>query len=255
MISKNTPHVKNPLTIIAVFAGITEISGTSVIAFLETGQQEIFIWFLVLFPTLLIVLFFVTLNFNPKVLYAPSDFKNEENFLLVHKYDRSTQQSVTESVIVEPGNTIVSRDTSERQVNITGTTLSKVLVSNFANAKSFVSLLTKKNYLTKIYESSRDTSLFETHESIWVGKNIEPSEVIEVIKEAINFYPHFKYLHLSGDGGEDPPEYVHNQMYIGGATSAAKRYKVTAFSSEEVKSLSKQITKSELHKFIRKHYE
>lgn len=33
------------------------------------------------FPTLIVILFFATLNFNPKVLYAPSDFRNEENFL------------------------------------------------------------------------------------------------------------------------------------------------------------------------------
>jgi hypothetical protein len=33
------------------------------------------------FPTLLILLFFITLNFNYKVLYAPSDFKDEDNFL------------------------------------------------------------------------------------------------------------------------------------------------------------------------------
>jgi hypothetical protein len=34
-------------------------------------------------PLLLVILFFITLNFNPKVLYAPSDFQNEDNFLLL----------------------------------------------------------------------------------------------------------------------------------------------------------------------------
>jgi hypothetical protein len=33
------------------------------------------------FPILLAGMFFATLNFNPKVLYAPSDFKSDENFL------------------------------------------------------------------------------------------------------------------------------------------------------------------------------
>ena len=34
-----------------------------------------------LFPVFLVGIFFLTLNFNHKVLYAPSDYKNEDNFL------------------------------------------------------------------------------------------------------------------------------------------------------------------------------
>ena len=72
--------IRNPLTIIAIFAAIAEISGTLVLPFISTENQGIYIWFLMVFPLLLIILFFVTLNFNHKVLYAPSDFKNEDNF-------------------------------------------------------------------------------------------------------------------------------------------------------------------------------
>lgn len=72
--------IRNPLTIIAIFAAIAEISGTAVLPFITDGNQGTYVWFLMIFPLLLIVLFFVTLNFNHKVLYAPSDYKNEENF-------------------------------------------------------------------------------------------------------------------------------------------------------------------------------
>lgn len=73
--------VSNPLTIIAIFAGLAEVSGTVVLPFLKDGSQALYLWFLMAFPILLILLFFITLNFNYKVLYAPSDFKDEENFL------------------------------------------------------------------------------------------------------------------------------------------------------------------------------
>ena len=73
--------ISNPLTIIAIFAGLAEISGTVVLPFLEGDSQAIYLWFLMLFPVLLVVLFFITLNFNYKVLYAPSDFQDEDNFL------------------------------------------------------------------------------------------------------------------------------------------------------------------------------
>src|SRR5215208_3382221 len=75
--------VNNPLTIIAIFAALAEVAGTVALGIVAKEMQIIFIWFVMLFPTLLVVLFFVTLNFNPKVLYAPSDFRDEENFLNV----------------------------------------------------------------------------------------------------------------------------------------------------------------------------
>lgn len=80
MIEKMGP-IKNPLTIIAIFAAIAEISGTIVLPFIASANQFIYVWFLIIFPSLLIVLFFLTLNFNHKVLYAPSDYQNEDNFL------------------------------------------------------------------------------------------------------------------------------------------------------------------------------
>lgn len=73
--------IKNPLTIIAIFAGIAEISGTVVLPLIAQENQANFIWFLMVFPHLLIVLFFATLNWNHKVLYAPSDYKDEDNFI------------------------------------------------------------------------------------------------------------------------------------------------------------------------------
>lgn len=72
--------IRNPLTIIAIFAGIAEISGTVILPFVEPANQASYIEFLKYFPTLLVFLFFLTLNFNHRVLYAPSDYKDENNF-------------------------------------------------------------------------------------------------------------------------------------------------------------------------------
>ncbi|MCG9125165.1 hypothetical protein LH460_10895 [Laribacter hongkongensis] len=77
--------VKNPLTVIAIFAGIAEISGTAVLPLIAPENQALYIWFLMLFPFALISLFFLTLNFNHRVLYAPSDFRDEDNFVSILK--------------------------------------------------------------------------------------------------------------------------------------------------------------------------
>jgi len=78
---ENIGTIKNPLTIIAMFAGIAEISGTLVLPFINPENQSVYIWFLMIFPFLLIIIFFLTLNFNHRVLYAPSDYKDEDNFI------------------------------------------------------------------------------------------------------------------------------------------------------------------------------
>jgi hypothetical protein len=74
--------VSNPLTIIALFAALAEVAGTVAIKLVAPELQSTFIWFVMIFPTLIVALFFITLNFNAKVLYAPSDFKDEANYLI-----------------------------------------------------------------------------------------------------------------------------------------------------------------------------
>ncbi len=86
--------VSNPLTIIAIFAGITEISGTAVLPFISDANQATYLIFLIGFPVLLVTAFFLTLNFNNRVLYAPSDFSDESNFvrLIDLKIEKETRE-------------------------------------------------------------------------------------------------------------------------------------------------------------------
>jgi len=79
-----TEHIKrinNPLTIIAIFAALAEVNATIAIGLIEPGLHSIFIWFVIGFPTLLVILFFLTLNYNTKVMYSPSDFKDDQTFV------------------------------------------------------------------------------------------------------------------------------------------------------------------------------
>jgi hypothetical protein len=78
---EKTQYIRNPLTIVAIFATLTEVSGTGVLPFIDHPNQITFIYFLIFFPIFLVVIFFLTLNFNYKVLYAPSDFRNERFFI------------------------------------------------------------------------------------------------------------------------------------------------------------------------------
>ena len=84
--------ISNPLTIIAIFAGIAEVVSTGALINVNVEVQMILVWFVMLFPVFLAILFFLTLNFNPQVLYAPSDFQNEENYLNTLRIKKSQVQ-------------------------------------------------------------------------------------------------------------------------------------------------------------------
>jgi|GEM_PF-1671203 len=74
-------RIQNPLTIIAIFAALAEVNATVAISLIDKNLHHIFIWFIIGFPTILIIAFFLTLNFNTKVIYAPSDYKDDKNFM------------------------------------------------------------------------------------------------------------------------------------------------------------------------------
>ena len=73
--------VKNPLSVIAIFAGLAEVSATVALPQLPAPVQTVFVWFVMLFPVLLVVLFFLVLWVKPQVFYAPSDYRDESNFM------------------------------------------------------------------------------------------------------------------------------------------------------------------------------
>lgn len=74
---KLLPRLINPISIIAMFAALCEASATTVLPHLDEENRQIYIWFLIAFPSVLVVLFFLTLNFNSRVLYPPADQTKE----------------------------------------------------------------------------------------------------------------------------------------------------------------------------------
>lgn len=99
-------HIKNPLTVVAIFAGIVEVSGTIVLPSILPTNQATYMWFLMIFPTLLVAIFFLTLNFNHTVLYAPSDFRDDQAFLdalkgIVSKETEPQQPEREDSLVQE----------------------------------------------------------------------------------------------------------------------------------------------------------
>ena len=87
------------MTIIAIFAALSETSAAVSLPFLDQEERELYVWFLISFPFYLLLLFFATLNFNYKSLYAPSDFEKGKHFMKVmDDVGRSEKKSVRKTV-------------------------------------------------------------------------------------------------------------------------------------------------------------
>ncbi|GAB6407139.1 hypothetical protein [Pseudomonas sp. MHK4] len=76
-------RINNPMTVIAIFATLSETSAAVSLPFLDNEDRDVYIWFLISFPFYLLLLFFATLNFNYRSLYAPSDFEKGKHFIKV----------------------------------------------------------------------------------------------------------------------------------------------------------------------------
>jgi hypothetical protein len=73
--------ITNPMTLIAIFATLSQSSAAISLPFLDNQDREYYLWFLISFPFYLLFLFFITLNFNYRSLYSPSDFHKSKHFI------------------------------------------------------------------------------------------------------------------------------------------------------------------------------
>lgn len=100
-------YIKNPLTVIAIFAALAEVSGTVVLPILDPETQKIYVWFLMGFPIFLVALFFYVLYQKHHVMYAPTDFKDDKTFKELFENSSGSAKvekinSETEDLLVEP---------------------------------------------------------------------------------------------------------------------------------------------------------
>ena len=83
-IVKKTEIWKSRLGIVALFILFTEAVATVSLNFALDAKSEYvghLVWFIVLYPVLLTLLFLITLWTKHQVLYAPKDFSSESDFL------------------------------------------------------------------------------------------------------------------------------------------------------------------------------
>lgn len=98
------PFIKNPLTIIGIFSTVTEGLCIYALPKLTERNQDIFIWFVIGFPVLLLLLFFYTLvNYHTK-LYSPDDFANKDNDFAKLFFQKNPSNEISIATSVKDSN-------------------------------------------------------------------------------------------------------------------------------------------------------
>ncbi len=90
--------------------------------------------------------------------------------------------------------------------------------------------------------------------AIWVGKNFPFDRAIQVIEISQRYYDDLRYVALS-DYRQDPPDSVHNEIFIGGATESALRLGLRAWTPEDFNALKKITSSEQLTDFIKARYD
>jgi tetratricopeptide (TPR) repeat protein len=90
-LSAGAAVVRNPLSVIALFVLLVEAIATVTLIQVR-DQREValpLVWFVVLFPTMIALLFFSTLWWRHQFLYAPTEYRSDESFLTaMHRLQR-----------------------------------------------------------------------------------------------------------------------------------------------------------------------
>jgi len=75
--------VRNPLSVIALFVLLVEAIATFTLVQVSTMSEIAvpLVWFVVVFPTLIALLFFGTLWWRHQFLYSPMEYRSDESFL------------------------------------------------------------------------------------------------------------------------------------------------------------------------------
>ncbi len=123
--------MKNPLAMIAIFAGISEIAMSYTLVNIPIELQRMFIWFVMSFPFVLVGSFFFILYRKPAVLFSPSDYDKDEMYLNSISNESSNQEMLKVEQIEE--SVKVLQDFME-QIIATGNHNSEI-ESNFAETR------------------------------------------------------------------------------------------------------------------------
>ena len=177
---------KNPIGVIGLFLVLTEAIASTVIvkSNLNDSQNTILIIFIVLFPCLVLGVFYLLVTRHHKKLYSPSDYKDEQNF--VNTYNSSTQKSEN---IITSNETSIQKEGYDKSIAILKGALTDIVQLQKkiipAMENSIISENDKEDYISNMDEFL--TANFEDEEEKTLKVKISPMyKCSKLVEELVN---------------------------------------------------------------------
>lgn len=159
---------------------------------------------------------------------------------------------VKEKVVLSAGIKGTSIAQELKSLPITNVDISVV---NAYDSEDMLRVLKENGLNADIYMPTNEPyNSHSSQEAIWLGYRVNPAVACRVIKAAIKQWPHLKYVQLSNDGGGDPPDEVHEQIFLGGSSNTAKEHGLKKWTSQDFEMLNESMSGNELHALVRKKY-
>lgn len=261
--TKLTPEkITSPFQLMAAwFSMLVLLVGVLLAAAINIEKPEWAAGYLVICSTILIVVVLgcVTLmltKFRPHL----QDGKEYAQWLRsTGKYSAAIRRDQNSTVVESRASSIVITSTASASepplTRLQG--YGTVNISNLSGCEKLAENISAVGITTYLYNGRDDDgfrrSNFSEHESIWLGKRVSSNYVATVFKIASKYWPHLKYVHLSSDG-DAPPDDVHDEIFIGGATQTALNFGLKTWSQKELSSLDSTMRTEDLHDLIRSKY-
>ena len=133
-----------------------------------------------------------------------------------------------------------------------------ISVVNAVGGIELVEALKNEGYNAELYQGvtkneQKQLPDVSTNGGVWIGSRLQPGAAIKAIKIAVAHWPDLKFLYISGDKNE-PPDYVNDQLFLGGASEAVQRYRLRAWTQDELAQLTESMTLDEFHAAVRRKY-
>ncbi len=253
----NAEKITSPIQLMAAwFVMLILLSGVLLTAASQIEKPDWAAGYLVVFCSLVViaVITCVTLmltKFRPHLQDGKeyAEWLKDQNTYSEGIRPQDTQPT---KIIGDPSNEL------EKELDISDPSEVRISVLEVVGGINIVERLKNIGLNADLYElkgPSKETSLdnIENHQGIWVGHRVPSEVVIRAIKEAIRIWPELKFIHISGDRNL-PPDYIHDQVFIGGANSAAKHYKISPWSTSELEALNENISLKKFHALARAKY-
>lgn len=153
---KSRIYPTNPLGIIALFVFFNETLATVTLKFMLESSSELatpMTWFIISFPVVVCVAFFVLLLFKAQVLYGPQDFRSDEAFSdLV-----ASRLSLNPKLITQVYNSPLATDSSRELISALALAQAALSSNNDIDVPFAIQRLER---LRKVYRDDRTIAIY-----------------------------------------------------------------------------------------------